>query len=228
MFINDKTIEEYDAKLLDRQISPSKRDIFSFWSGKNINPYTADTEYGYKELSLDIEFKGAPREIEINKNGLLAEIEKSTIKFRAIDRYYSGHIASHNIKRQVNGFEVITIVMDVIEHEKEKEIDSNKSQEFQIELASNFITPAILEVRPTIDLVDVEITGLGEDILLKNLTAYKTIVINGEEGYVTEQGENKYNDYDSWGFPYLSPGTNIITVNKKTVDLKIKYKPRWV
>jgi len=31
-----------------------------------------------------------------------------------------------------------------------------------------------------------------------------------------------------WGFPKLIPGENTITVDKDSVDITIKYKPRYV
>lgn len=228
MIINNKNLTEYNANLLDRQISPSNRDIFSFWTGKNIDPFLGDVEYGFKPLLLQFEFKGTADEIQLNKNKLLSEIEKSTIKFSDIDRFYTGYVVANDTEKVVRGFEVVSVAMNVIEHDEEVVINTDMAQELKIDLNSNFITPVILEVKPTINLVDVTITGFGEPITLKNLTGYKTIIVDGEKGYVTEQGKNKYNDYDSWGFPYLSPGANTITVNKKTVDLKIKFKPRWI
>jgi len=227
MLINNKNLTEYNANLLDRQISPSRRDIFSFWTGRNIDPFLGDTEYGYKPLFLQFEFKGTVDEIQLSKNRMLSEIERSTIKFHDVDRFYTGYVVANDTDRVMTNFEVVTVEMNVIEHEKEVVVNSEMSQEIKLDLNSNFITPVVLEVKPTIDLVDVTITGLGEDMLLKKLTSYKTIIIDGEKGYVTEERKNKYMDYESWGFPYLSPGLNIIKVDKKTVDIKIKYKPRW-
>lgn len=229
MHINNKHLSEYGAKLLDRHIYLSEMKIDSFWPEGSISPYIGDEiKYKYKTLVVDIEFKGNPNDIEQNKSRLLKEMSISTIKFAKIDNFYSGHIAGTGIKSKVTGFEVVTITMFVIEHEEEIINTFNRSETTAIYLHSNAITPVILEVKPSINLVTATITGLGEDITLKNLTAGQMVTIDGEKGLVTENGQNKWLDYDSWGFPKLEPGENKITVDRVTLDITIKYKPRWI
>nr|DAQ38475.1 MAG TPA: distal tail protein [Caudoviricetes sp.] len=228
MYINGKDIKSYNANLLDRQIIPSSRDIFDFWKGKVSNPYIGNTEYGYKMLAIDIEFKGTPNEIENNKKSLLKEIEKATIKFKAIENFYTGFMQSFEIKNTVRGFEILTIYMNVIEHEEEKVFNFDGAKEVIIVLTSNYITPVILEITPLIELIDLNIKGLGEDIKIKNLKKDKKIIINSEDGLITENGLNKFNETDMWEFPYLSPGKNTISIDKDNVDIKIKYKSRWI
>lgn len=229
MHINNKHLSEYGAKLLDRHIYLSEMKIDSFWPEGSINPYVGkNVKYKYKTLVVDIEFKGTPNEIELNKSRLLKEMSISTIKFIGIDNYYSGHIISTSIRNKVTGFEVVTATMLVVEHEEEKTQTFNRSETTTIYLNSNEVTPAILEIKPSIDLVTATITGLGEDITLKNLTAGQMVTIDGEKGLVTENGQNKWPDYDSWGFPKLEPGENKITVDRVTLDITIKYKPRWI
>ncbi|MDC4242595.1 phage tail family protein, partial [Clostridium tertium] len=98
-----------------------------------------------------------------------------------------------------------------------------------INVSGNLETPAILELTPSIDLIDLTINGLDEEaIILKNLKANKKLIVNGEEGTVTVDGVNKYSDTDMWGFPRLKPGANTITVSKNNVDITIKYKPRYI
>ena len=65
-------------------------------------------------------------------------------------------------------------------------------------------------------------------ILIKNLTANKTVILDGELQKVTVDGVNKYSDTDMWDFPRLKPGGNKITVNKNNCNIKIKYKPRFI
>lgn len=228
MYINNKDIKSYSANLLEMQVTPSERRVFDFWKGGASNPYLGKVEYGYKMLVISVEFKGTANEIESNKKLLIKEMEKATIKFKAIENFYTGFMQSFEIKNTIKGFEVLNIYMNVIEHEKERVISFDSSNEATIILTSNYITPAIVEIAPLINLIDLNIKGLGEDILIKNLIANKKIIIDGEEGKVTEEDKNKFNDYDSWGFPYLVPGENTISMDKDNVEVKIKYKSRWI
>ena len=98
-----------------------------------------------------------------------------------------------------------------------------------INVSGNLETPAIVEITPTTALADITLEGLADDpIIIKNLTANKTVVLDGELQKVTVDGMNKYGDTDMWDFPRLNPGTNTITVNKNNCDIKIKYKPRYI
>ncbi|MFR4584880.1 phage distal tail protein, partial [Clostridium cadaveris] len=73
------------------------------------------------------------------------------------------------------------------------------------------------------------ITGLEDGpITIKNLTAGKKVIINGEDGTVLENGINKFGDTELWEWPRLLPGSNTITVSKNSCDITIKYKPRYI
>ena len=67
-----------------------------------------------------------------------------------------------------------------------------------------------------------------DPIIIINLTANKTVILDGELQKVTVDGVNKYGDTDMWDFPRLKPGANKITVSKNNCDIKIKYKPRFI
>ena len=111
----------------------------------------------------------------------------------------------------------------------EKAETINRITSKTINVAGNQVTPAIVEITPSIALVDLTLIGLDEDpIKIKNLVASKKIIINGEDGLVTVDGINKYGDTEMWQFPSLKPGANTITVDKNSVDITIKYKPRFI
>lgn len=229
MHINDKDISEYNAKLLNRQILPSEMSINSYWPDGSTSPFIdKNVKYKYKTLNLGIEFKGNPSEIELHKSKLISDISVSEIEFKALNNYYSGHVTSISVTNKVIGYETINIAMLVVEHSKETVINFNRQSFTTIQLTSTATTPCILEVKPSIDLVSATITGFGEDITLSNLTTGQTIIIDGEKGTVTENGQNKWLDYDSWGFPKLDPGVNNIAVDRVTLDITIRYKARWL
>lgn len=99
-------------------------------------------------------------------------------------------------------------------------------------------TPCVIEVTPPNGVISFTIkgvardpvTGEAEDILIKNLSAGKTVVINGEDDTVLEDGMNKFADTEMWEFPSLLPGENILSFVSSSVpcDVTIKYKPRYI
>lgn len=225
MLINNKELTEYNAKLLNRQILPSEMSINSFWAEGNISPFIdKKVNYKYKTLNLGIEFKGDASEIELNKSRLIKDISISDMEFEKLDNLYSGHVASISTGSKVLGFEVVNLSMLVVEFEKQ-EIIKTISTADAIVLNSTAETPVMMEIIPSTNMESANIVGLGKDITIKNLTSGQTIIIDGEKGLVTENGENKWLDYDGWGFPKLLPGTNEITTD---IPITIRYKPRWL
>lgn len=78
-------------------------------------------------------------------------------------------------------------------------------------------------------MIDLKINGVSEDPLaIRNLKENKTIIIDGIEGTVIQDGINKFADTDMWEFPFLVPGKNTITLSKDTCNITIKYNPRFL
>lgn len=107
-----------------------------------------------------------------------------------------------------------------------------------IDVQGDYETPCIIELTPSGAITTYTIkgaardpvTGEAEDIVIKNLTAGKKVIIDGESCTVTEDGANKYADTEMWEFPTLAPGSNILTFVSSSVscDVIIKYKPRYI
>ena len=53
-------------------------------------------------------------------------------------------------------------------------------------------------------------------------------ILDGETGKITEAGVNKSADVDIWSLPVLGPGTNRITLDSTWMDIKVKYRPRFM
>ena len=98
-------------------------------------------------------------------------------------------------------------------------------------------TPCIIELTPSGAITSYTIkgaardpvTGEAEDIVIKNLSSGKKVIIDGEACTVTEDGANKYADTEMWEFPTLLPGSNTLTFVSSSVpcSVTIKYKPRY-
>lgn len=51
-----------------------------------------------------------------------------------------------------------------------------------------------------------KINGLSDEITIKTIPRGATVVIDGETGFVTMDGENKFKDVEMFEFPYLKTG----------------------
>ena len=232
MFIGNVNISVFKTRLMSRNISNSEFEIFNYWGDNNINPiFFKNGNKKFKELTLklDILCKDSD-ELEIMKSNLIKQLEISTIKFDDIDLYYSGFLTTAPTYSYVmKGNEIAEIKMLVIAEKLEKTETMNRITSKTINVVGNLETPAIVEITPATTLVDITLEGLADDpIIIENLTANKTVILDGELQKITVDGVNKYGDTDMWDFPRLKPGANTIKVDKNNCDIKIKYKPRYI
>lgn len=71
-------------------------------------------------------------------------------------------------------------------------------------------------------------TGEALEIEIRNTTPGKKIVIDGETGKITEDGQVKIEDVDIWALPELLPGENEITTNNNWLEAVVRYNPRFM
>lgn len=230
MLVNSIDIKKFKARLMNRSISNSEFEMFNHWQGAN-PIYFENGNSKFKTLSITLDILCSDQnELEIMKSNLIVQFKNATIKFDDIDYFYKGFInGKPSYKYIMRGNEIVDIEMLVIA-EKEyitETIDRITSK--TINVSGNTETPAIVEITPSIGLIDLILTGVSDDpITIKNLVADKKIIIDGESCKVTVDGINKFQDTEMWGFPKLLPGSRTITVDKDSVDITIKYKPRFI
>lgn len=232
MLINGININNFKAKLMDRNIKSAEFEIKNEWIINSLNPLISD-KFGYKyktlTFTLDILCRDA-NELEIMKSNLTKQLAISTIKFDDIEYYYRGFVSSTPTTKYImRGNETLEVSMLVIAEKPQVTETMNRITTKTINVPGNIETPAIVEIIPSVSIIDIVLTGLSDEpMTVKNLTGGKKLILNGEEGTVTVDGVNKFNDCDIWEFPKLKPGANTITVSRNNVDINVKYKSRWI
>lgn len=153
--------------------------------------------------------------------------------------YYYGLAAVSTTKENnvVTSF-VISLTADPFKYEDAVTESVGTASGKTIDVQGGYETPCIIELTPSGAITTYTIkgaardpvTGEAEDIVIKNLSAGKTVIIDGEACTVTEDGANKYADTEMWEFPTLVPGANVLTFVSSSVacSVTIKYKPRYV
>lgn len=234
MLINNINISNFKAKLMKRNIVNAKFEIINEWFTDSLNPFVKDKDnlkYKYKTLTftLDIICSNA-NELEITKSNLTKQLAISTIKFDDIDFYYRGFVIDDITPSYImEGNETLDITMLVIAEKTEITEIMNRVTSKTINATGNLETPCIVEIVPSIDTIDIILEGFADDpIVIKNLKANKTVIVDGESQTVTMDGINKYGDTDMWDFPRLAPGNNNLKFSKNNCDIKVKYKPRFI
>ncbi|MDM8310842.1 MAG: phage tail protein [Clostridium cadaveris] len=237
MLINNINISQFGAKLVKKTLGTSEiivnKELLKSISSSII--LSVDEENAILQCIFLIE-ADTLQSLEELKSHFVKQLEVSILKFDDLDFYYPCTI--QGLSNDYVGIDTTSdkhigkiecILLSDYKYKTEISENINRLASKTINVSGNKDTPAIVEITPSISLVDLIITGLADDsITIKNLTAGKKIIINGEDGTVLENGINKFGDTDLWEWPRLKAGSNSITVSKNSCDITIKYKPRYI
>lgn len=239
MKVNNVDITVYGAELISKIINPSDyENTISFEDGMLL-PIVTRGKFKLGSIELGIIFKGVTeKEVVLKQSDFNMQIANSEIVFKLDTGLYEDitYVCVLNNARleeeifidkldnkytQKVNYKVIILEKKLLEVVKTME---GTSITFNNE--GNCKVPATVEIRPTLAIATLKIAGLSDsDIIIRNLVANKTVIF--KDGKVTVDGANKFNDCDLWEFPRVKPGNNTVTVDKTTVNVVIKYNPRF-
>lgn len=231
MLINNIDIKKFNAQVLEVDIQNSTVKCQDINLIKSF-PIFLDDEVGLNLISVTLLVNSLDKkQYFIDKSNLLKlMIKPFEVYFKDRDLRFLCILTNNSDKaslKQVRGRFKLNIYGYNIGNIHTETLNRVSSK--TINVAGNHKVPAIVEIIPSIDLIDLNIQGLANDpIIINNLKKGKKIILNGEEGTVLEEGINKFLDTDFWEFPFLLPGANTITLSKNSCDIAIKYKPRYI
>ncbi|MDU1540611.1 MAG: phage tail protein [Paeniclostridium sordellii] len=232
MLINRTNISKFKAILSEKKISACQTNLTVNWNKKALLPSFQDKDTTFCKIDCTLTItipSGNEDEFEHTFSDLCSIVEDCVLNFDNINLSYKAYISDISTPTRITnwdwevtfswiGYKFGDEVIETIDRLTSKTIHVN----------GNLKAPCIVKIAPVIDMIDVTITGVSEDpIVVRNLKGNKSIIIDGIEGTVLQEGENKFDDTDMWEFPFLIPGQNNITVNKDTCNITIKYNPRF-
>lgn len=232
MLINNINIKNFNAILMEKNIQPSLIELEGgySWLKNSLTPIFPKQKFKFISIEVKLYIKGISESDIKSKIGTVINKSKECILKFEDNFYYKSFLINSSTENTLKK-ETKKLILNFISYSYKDEVieTMNRITNKTINVSGNLETPAIIEITPSIELIDLTLTGLDDSsIILKNLKANKKIIVDGENCTVTVDGANKFSDTDMWGFPKLKPGSNTITVNKSSVDINIKYKPRYI
>lgn len=243
MLINGKNITEYGkVKQWRVDIKPRKIEHDSEWPRGSPAPIFQTPFALFKEITITLMVYGSGREDILHRiSDILAGLTDVTeLVLDGWEHGFRGVLEESDIKElsdiSRHRFQQLELQFSGYENGDEVTATANGTGTLQITNPGNMVSPAILELTPTIGAASVKITGLcrdsntGEDlpVTVKNLTTGNKIVLDGITGLITENGGLKAGDVDMWELPTILPGNNTITIDTEYANLKVTVLPIYM
>lgn len=244
MKINGWDIANAGSYQLKSVIEPHSIANESEWARGSPVPVLLKNKIGFQTLKLILVVKGEGREgIRKNCSTILSRLAAPVQLLVDNRRYrFCGILKKHSINEITeNRWHDLTLEFNGYEYDAKAdgapfEESASGVKETVVTNPGNIISPAIVEITPQIGLAELTVSGIsrdpdtGEDlpVTIRSLGTGKKIILDGESGLMTEDGELKAADIDIWALPSLLPGSNTITLSSERADIKVKYYPRFM
>lgn len=239
MKINNLEISRFGAELIEKIIYPSDFENKIEYEDNMPLPFVTRDKFKLGLMELGIVFKSTTeKEMVISQSNFNIEISRAEINFKQDsgeyeDLYYVCVLSTAKPEEAIfidkldNKYtQKISYQLTVTEKKLPEVIKTMEGTTITFNADGNRDVPAIVEITPTLAIASLKITGLADSVItVKNLVANKTVVFR--DGMVTVDGVNKFNDCDLWEFPRVRPGNNVVTIDKTTAKVAIKYNPRF-
>lgn len=252
MKINGWDISKVKAKQWN--VVPGFSDIGneSEWQRGSPLPFFVKGSIGFKNLQITLLVYGSGRnEILQNCSTLLSKMmsESVILELDGFNHKFCGYMSKNELSEnplgrlRVSSNRLSKITVDFICYEYSEQPDGTPFSESASEMletvvtnTGNIWTPCIVEITPKVGAEKLTVTGInynpdtGEKLqaVIRNLTTNNKVILDGETGKITENGKNKSADVDIWSLPVLAPGANRITLDNTWMDIKVKYRPRFM
>lgn len=242
MIINGIDLKEkYGAKILIGQQTIKERTIITYTDWLDEAPTPTSTKAPkatFFDVTVEfIVFGSSKTDAEKTASNVIADCLRGEIQLDNVDLTLRGELKEASkefVNRWSYSLSLTFQAWDKEDSEKSTTLAGNGT----VHVDGNMQVPCIIEISAAGNVSEFTISGASrdpvtgdlEDITVKNITANKKVIIDGETCTVTEDGTNKYPDVDMWEFPTLMPGDNSIAFKSSSLPCTVtfKYKPRYV
>lgn len=231
MKVNGVDARKYYAKQLTVEVlPPSMSNDYEILTGAAL-PIEFESDMKLGKLKLVMYFRGKDRNSIVRNMSLFMsnftaasdlELDGYKGKFKAYitdDTYSKMRVKNrYQLEMQFDGYfydEEIALTYDGVKSTTITRVGSRKA-------------PINMEVYAKSALTEYTITGFEEDIVIKELAAGKTIIIDGSQGFVTMDGENAIDKVDIWEFPKMDKSEINLAFTNANAKVTVRYKPMWI
>lgn len=223
--------EKYGAVLMEKTILPSNVVTYDEWLENAVLPVNLrEDRYEYASITVKLFVEGE------GDNGALIKISdivkcctRCELGFSDLEFSYPGAVLTTTSQKKVMAGAYEFTMKFQAAAKQDAQVTVSGQGSVTTENPGNRKGPCTVAVTPELSLGSLTVTGVTEKpIILRNLQANATVVIDGEAGTVKQEGTNKFSDYEAWEFPRILPGENVISVSNEAVTVQVSYRPMYI
>lgn len=238
MKFNDTDLSKYGAKQYRNTFGQTSLSNDTEWLRDAPLPIFDNNYRQGKEIKTEILVYGSSREdIRQNISNILALcLEPVEIELDGYDHKFKGILKSSSVSEGSDmareRYQHMVLTFEGYEHGTNVTVSG--TNQITITNPGNVISPAIVEITPTIGISSLTVSGIcrnsfnGVDlpVALEKLSTGNTVIIDGIAGLVTEA--NALKEVDMWTLPTLVPGVNTITLDNDKLTTKVTVLPIYI
>lgn len=234
MRVNGIDARTFKAKQLNVEVQPPSTEVKYDWNDGDLKPNAYKTEEKAGKLLLVMYFVGKDRtEVHRNISNFLSYMNDA-VKLD-LDGYRGSYCGMKKSAKIVKTLELRKKKLEMefegffMDSSIEKEL-KQETQEYVTQGSRD--APCVLRMKNITDEEQtVKVEGLTETGDIEaNVPAGKTLVIDGDSGLVTIDGENAFGNITTmWEFPHIRFGkVTVKRTNIKSVRIMMEYSPMWL
>lgn len=240
MLIGTKNVSEWNARQWNVTIGNHEITNESEWSRGAPLPFFGRNTYEFKSVKVVLLLKNEGREaMNRDRSEILAALlEPVELTLDGFSHRFYGILKKHSFEESTgNRLDLWhKLTLEFSAYEFGDTVSETGSGSVAIFNPGNIPGPAVIELTPELGAASVTLTGIcrnsetGEDdpVTIRNLETGKTILLDGESGLITQDGELKAGDVDIWEMPTMLPGNNTISCSTEKAAITVKIKPRYM
>lgn len=235
MKINGIDIRAWNANQLKVNVQPPDLVVNKELISGTLTPIEFETDVPIGRLELELYFRGTEQtDIIRAMSEFLAQAKSGCVL--DLDNYkgkYKGYLVASEFSKTVSKKRktLKATFEGYFYDEPETHKTSGTAMTFMVK--GSRPTPCIVKVEVDsqhhIDGDGYVISGFrGGDVRIRHLGSGGTLIIDGEKGLVTMDGNNAFQYVDMWEFPALDPGTAALNMSSDDATVTVIYRPMWV
>ena len=231
MKVNGIDARKYNAKQLTAEVLPPSLAVNYEIVTCAFLPTEFETDMELGQLKLCMYFRGKDRNSLIRSmSAFLENFTKSSVV--EVDGYkgkFKAYTASSDYsKMKVKTRYKLNITLEGYFFDDELKLEYDGITQTTIDRQGTRKAPAIVEVYAKKALKNYKISGFEDDIIVEQLAAGQTIIIDGEEGRITNNGADAFASVDLWKFPAITQTQTVLKFSSADAVVRIRYKPMWI